>query len=87
MSGLELLRKLHDDCQRVPSIMITGNSDVSMAVEAIKAGALNFIEKPIGREELVASIGRALALSQDFGKLQEWREAADQRYAKRRKTR
>ena len=56
--------------------MITGNSDVPMAVEAMKAGALDFIEKPIGREELIASIERALELSQDSSKLQEWRESA-----------
>jgi two-component system CheB/CheR fusion protein len=37
---------------------------------------LDFIEKPIGREELIASIERALELSQDSNKLQEWREAA-----------
>ena len=76
MSGLELLHKLHDEGHRVPSIMITGNSDVSMAVEAMKAGALDFIEKPIGREELIAGIERALELSQDSSKLQEWRELA-----------
>jgi two-component system CheB/CheR fusion protein len=76
MSGLELLRKLHNDGHRLPSIMITGNSDVPMAVEAMKAGALDFIEKPIGREELIASIERALELSQDSSKLQEWRESA-----------
>jgi two-component system CheB/CheR fusion protein len=76
MSGLELLRKLRDDGHHLPSIMITGNSDVPMAVEAMKAGALDFIEKPIGREELIASIERALELSQDSNKLQEWREAA-----------
>jgi two-component system CheB/CheR fusion protein len=76
MSGLELLQRLHDDGHRLPSIMITGNSDVPMAVEAMKAGALDFIEKPIGREELIASIERALELSQDSSKLQEWRESA-----------
>ncbi|MGD1037589.1 MAG: chemotaxis protein CheB [Roseiarcus sp.] len=76
MSGLELLQKLHDDGHRLPSIMITGNSDVPMAVKAMKAGALDFIEKPIGREELIASIERALELSQDSSKLQEWRESA-----------
>jgi two-component system CheB/CheR fusion protein len=76
MNGLELLRKLHDDGHRLPSIMITGNSDVPMAVEAMKAGALDFIEKPIGREELIASIERALELSQDSNKLQEWRDSA-----------
>jgi two-component system CheB/CheR fusion protein len=76
MSGIELLRRLHDDGHRLPSIMITGNSDVPMAVEAMKAGALDFIEKPIGREDLIASIERALELSQDSSKLQEWRESA-----------
>jgi two-component system CheB/CheR fusion protein len=76
MSGLELLTKLHDDGHQLPSIMITGNSDVPMAVEAMKAGALDFIEKPIGRDELIASIERALELSQDSSKLQEWRESA-----------
>jgi two-component system CheB/CheR fusion protein len=76
MSGLELLRKLHDDGHSLPSIMITGNSDVPMAVEAMKAGALDFIEKPIGREELIAGIDRAFELSQDSSKLQEWRESA-----------
>jgi two-component system CheB/CheR fusion protein len=76
MSGLELLQRLHDDGHRLPSIMITGNSDVPMAVEAMKAGALDFIEKPIGREELIAGIERALELSQDSSKLQEWRETA-----------
>ncbi|THD44091.1 MAG: response regulator [Bradyrhizobium sp.] len=76
MSGLELLRKLHSDGHRLPSIMITGNSDVSTAVEAMKAGAVDFIEKPIGRDELIASIERALAMSQDSQKLQEWRASA-----------
>ena len=73
MSGLELLEKLHDDVHSLPTIMITGNGDVPMAVKAMKAGALDFIEKPIGREELIASIDRALELSHDSSKLMEWR--------------
>ena len=51
MSGLELLEKLHGEGHRLPAIMITGNADVPMAVEAMKAGALDFIEKPIGRSD------------------------------------
>jgi two-component system CheB/CheR fusion protein len=56
--------------------MITGNSDVHMAVEAMKAGAMDFIEKPIGGAELLAGIARALEQSRDSDKLSAWREAA-----------
>jgi two-component system CheB/CheR fusion protein len=76
MSGLELLEKLHEDGHRLPAIMITGNADVHMAVRAMKAGALDFIEKPIGREELILGIDRALELSKDSGKLTKLREEA-----------
>ncbi len=76
MSGIELLEKLHHDGHRLAAIMITGKADVPMAVQAMKAGALDFIEKPIGREELLASIERALELSHDSEKLLEWRATA-----------
>jgi two-component system CheB/CheR fusion protein len=76
MSGLELLRKLHAEGRHLPAIMITGDSDVAIAVEAMKAGAIDFIEKPVGREELIASLDRALELSRDSEKLSERREAA-----------
>ena len=76
MSGLELLERLHNDGHSLPAIMITGNADVPMAVQAMKAGALDFIEKPIGREELIAGVERALELSRDSGKLLELRESA-----------
>ncbi len=76
MSGLGLLEKLRHDGHRLPAIMITGNADVPMAVQAMKAGALDFIEKPIGREDLVAGIERALELSRDSSKLAKLRESA-----------
>jgi two-component system CheB/CheR fusion protein len=76
MSGLELLRRLHDAGDRLPAIMITGNSDVPMAVEAMKMGASDFIEKPIGRSELLASVARALEQARDSGKLLAWRQEA-----------
>jgi FixJ family two-component response regulator len=49
MSGLELLENLHHDGHSLLAIMITGNADVPMTVQAKRAGALDFIEKPIGR--------------------------------------
>jgi two-component system CheB/CheR fusion protein len=76
MSGLELLRRLRDAGHRLPAIMITGNSDVPMAVQAMKAGASDFIEKPISRGELLVSVARALEQSRDSSKLSAWREAA-----------
>ena len=76
MSGLELLQRLRDQGDRLPAIMITGNSDVPIAVAAMKAGAADFIEKPIGASELLASIERALEQSRDTTKLSAAREAA-----------
>ena len=76
MSGLELLQRLNDAGHHLPAIMITGNSDVAMAVEAMKAGASDFIEKPISREELLACVERALEQSRDSSKLSVWREEA-----------
>ena len=60
MDGFELLARLKADQIALPSIMITGHGDVSLAVKAMQAGASDFIEKPFGHEELVASIKRAL---------------------------
>jgi len=76
MSGLDLLRVLADAGHRIPSIMITGNSDVAMAVQAMKAGALDFIEKPVGTAGLLECVGRALEQSRDAGVLFSWRRSA-----------
>ena len=56
--------------------MITGSSDVAIAVQAMKAGAADFIEKPVGGGELLASIERAIEQSRDSGRLVAWRESA-----------
>jgi two-component system CheB/CheR fusion protein len=82
MSGLELLQKLHNEGDRLPAIMITGNSDVAMAVRAMKAGASDFIEKPIGRSELLISVERALEHARDSSKRSAARESAANRLAK-----
>jgi two-component system CheB/CheR fusion protein len=76
MKGVELLRHLRDIGSAMPSIMITGNSDVSTAVEAMKAGAINFIEKPIGREELLSSVKLALEQSHNAGVRAAWHSEA-----------
>lgn len=76
MQGMELLRMLRREGRRLPVIMITGNSDVGMAVEAMKAGAADFIEKPVGREELISSLERAIELSADANKASQYRDSA-----------
>ncbi len=82
MSGLELLRRLHAAGHQLPSIMITGNSDVPIAVQAMKAGASDFLEKPISSKELLASVNRALEQSKDETKLSAWQAAAADSIAK-----
>ena len=61
MSGVELLKQLRDRDAMLPTIVITGHADVPMAVEAMKAGALDFIEKPFQDEVLLDAIARAIA--------------------------
>lgn len=65
MNGLDLLRQLQTRGDAPASIMITGGSDIQTAVEAMKAGALDFIEKPIGRDILLSIVRRALATAKD----------------------
>jgi two-component system response regulator FixJ len=61
MDGLELQRRLRASKVAVPVIVITGHGDVALAVEAMKAGAVDFIEKPFDDEVLVGAIRSALA--------------------------
>jgi two-component system response regulator FixJ len=59
MTGVELLRSLEAAGALMPAIIITGHGDVPMAVEAMKAGALDFIEKPFEDAVLIDAIQRA----------------------------
>ena len=61
MSGVELLRRLRENGTLLPAIVITGHGDVQMAVEAMKNGALDFIEKPFSDDVLIDSISRAVS--------------------------
>jgi FixJ family two-component response regulator len=62
MSGLDLQNELAARHIRLPIIMISGHADVASAVRALKAGALDFLEKPFARSELLARVQEALAL-------------------------
>ncbi len=60
MNGLELLRMLAARGDSSPAIMITGHGDIGIAVEAMKAGASDFIIKPVRGDALIASISAVL---------------------------
>lgn len=61
MSGLELQQRLKEQNCRIPIIVITGYADVPMAVRAMKAGAIDFIEKPVSDQTLLDRIQQAIA--------------------------
>ncbi|KRB40042.1 MAG: response regulator FixJ [Pseudomonadota bacterium] len=60
MTGIELVRRLKGQGFALPIIMLTGHADVPLAVEAMKAGVADFIEKPFDDEVLLAAIATAL---------------------------
>jgi two-component system, LuxR family, response regulator FixJ len=62
MNGLELQQKLLDDKVDLPVVFITGHANVPMAVEAMQAGAVDFLEKPFHDQELWDSIHKALEI-------------------------
>ena len=59
MDGLGLLRHVVDIERDLPVILVTGHGDITMAVEAMREGAYDFIEKPFPSEQLVEVVGRA----------------------------
>lgn len=64
IDGLQLLEQLQQADPQLPVILITGHGDVPMAVQAMRAGAFDFLEKPFASDDLLASVRRALALRQ-----------------------
>lgn len=61
MSGLEMVRRLTELGVRHPVIVMTGHADVPLAIEAVRAGVKDFIEKPFDDDALLASIRAAVA--------------------------
>ena len=61
MDGMELQKKLNDKHSILPIIFVTGHGDVPMAVDAMKEGAVDFIQKPYREEALLEKIEAALA--------------------------
>jgi two-component system CheB/CheR fusion protein len=76
MDGIELLESLRSRGEQIPTILITGASDVSIAVASMKAGALDFIEKPVGAADLLAAIRRAFEQAKDNSTRTAWHDEA-----------
>ncbi len=64
IDGIEFLRRLRQRGPMPPVIVMTGHADVPLAVEAMRAGAVDFIEKPFDDDVLLASVRSALALAE-----------------------
>ncbi len=61
MSGIELFRHLRERDAQLPVILITGHGDIEMAVDALKAGAWDFLTKPFDPDILLSAVARAVA--------------------------
>ncbi len=79
MSGLELQRTLADKDIHTPIIMITAHGDIRMAVEAMSAGAFNFLEKPFRVQELCDNIHKAIRVDHKRWQQQQQREGVTRR--------
>jgi two-component system CheB/CheR fusion protein len=80
MDGLGLLAKLAAEGSRTPAIVLTGHGDAATAIAAMRAGAVDFIEKPAPGPELVASIARAMERARDARARDAWRADAAARF-------
>ena len=81
MSGIELLQRLDEMHVKLAVIVITGHGDVPLAVEAMKSGAVDFLEKPYDDELLLRSVRSALDRSQENAFRNAQRAEVDARLA------
>ena len=68
IDGMELLRRVNSGARKLPVIVMTGHGDVPLAVEAMKLGALDFLEKPFEDDRLIGMIETALSGQQNGSK-------------------
>jgi len=80
MSGLDLLRKLREAYPETTVIMITAFGTVSTAVEAMKAGAYDYITKPVNYEQLMLVVNRAMERGQLIAEVKTLRANLDEKY-------
>ncbi|HET7058878.1 MAG TPA: response regulator FixJ [Nitrospiraceae bacterium] len=81
MSGLELLKHIRKQANPMPVIVITGHGDIPLAVEAMRHGAADFLEKPFDDEVILASVTAALDQQQRDGERDAYRTVLHERLA------
>ena len=80
MSGIDLVRRLKELGTKLPVIVMTGHGDVQLAVEAMKAGAVDFIEKPFDEATMLTAVRAALARGEAVGKRDAEQAEIEQRF-------
>ena len=81
ISGLDLQQQLTASDAPLPIVFITGHGDIPMAVRAIKAGAVEFLQKPFRDDDLLTAVSNALARDREARREREALEAVRARYA------
>src|SRR6185503_991718 len=80
MDGLEVLRKLHALDETLPIVMISGHGTTATAVEAIRSGALDFLDKPLSSERVIVTLQNALRQSELRSENRELKLAMEAKY-------
>lgn len=80
-SGLELQRELAARGAELPIVFLTGHADVPTSVHAMKGGAIDFLEKPVREEDLIAALTRALERDRELRRGRSELERVEQRFA------
>lgn len=80
ISGLELQDKINKLGTNAPIIFLTGYADVSIAVESMKKGAFNFIEKPFNNQQLIECVQKAITQSMQLNKEQKTKAVNIKKY-------
>jgi FixJ family two-component response regulator len=80
LNGLEVQRKMAEEHEKLPIVFITGYGDIPMTVQAMKAGAVEFLTKPFTRDVLVTAIRTALDRSREILSQEAALEALRNRY-------
>ena len=80
MDGLEVLRKLHALDETLPVVMISGHGTTATAVEAIRSGAVDFLDKPLSSERVIVTLQNALKQSELRSENRELKLAMESKY-------